>query len=229
MQRAWFATICSQANTRIGASRVPAYIQDALPDEVLGRLTKESGLPRTTASDLRTVAVALHIALAEPKRPGAKDLKREVERFFRKVKALATAAKLLSPWAWIAITGPTVRIDDRSTEIETWEQSRLHVLENAEAALRDLLKLRRTTKVPRGSAGRRLPPAALAEIYLDNLLAQHARKLSLQARRELSDTLFEDVKHRGVLRSKGKKATRSEAPRSRDLIRRTPKRRTARK
>ena len=228
-QRAWFAHICSLAKARVQANRVPAYLREALLDEVLVRLTKESDLPPRTASELLTVVVALDIALSAPKRSGTKQVKREVARFFQHVKMLATAAQSLSPYAWVVITGPTVRVDDGSIETETWEQSHQHVLENAKLDLRELLKLQGTNTVPRGSAGRHLPPAALAEIYLYNLLAQHGCKLTLEARSDLSYALFEDVKSHHRMKNRAKTAKESHDPRNRDLVSRASKRRTVRK
>ena len=108
------------------------------------------------------------------------------------MKKLTLTAKSLSPDAWVVITGPPVRVDDGSTEIETWEQSQQDKFDNAKAALHELLQLKRTNKAEPGRAGRHLPPAALAEIYLDNLLVQHGCDISLQARAELSDSLFEE-------------------------------------
>jgi hypothetical protein len=219
-----------QAQAKVHARKVPAYLHEALPYEVLVRLTKESGLPREAAAELQTLAVALDIALAPPKRkrPGAKQVKREVDRFFQQVKKLTLTAKSLSPDAWVVITGPPVRVDDGSTEIETWEQSQQDKFDDAIAALHDLLKLKRTNKVEPGRGGRHLPPAALAEIYLDNLLVQHGCDISLQARTELSDSLFEDVKSQPRRRRRAKNAARSDTPRIRDFVRRTSKRRIAR-
>ena len=228
-QRVWFAHICSLAKAKVQANRVPAYLREALLDEVLVRLTKESGLPPRTASELLTVVFALDMALSEPKRPGTKQVKREVARFFQHVKMLETAAQSLSPYAWVVITGPTVRLDDGSTEIEVWEQAHQHVLENAKVDLRELLNLQGTNTVARGSPGRRLPPAALAEIFLYNLLAQHGRKLDLEARSALSYALFEEVKSHHRMKNRAKTAKESNDPRNRDVVSRTSKRRTARK
>ena len=72
-QRARFAEMFFRAQAKVHARKVPAYLREALPDEVLVRLTKESGLPREAAAGIANAGCCLAYRLARAQTPEPND------------------------------------------------------------------------------------------------------------------------------------------------------------